>query len=324
MRFASSMEPAAWRPAAMAFRERILGLVRGSINAKGQLTHDPSHPIFNFIFQYYFIEKRILLRWTPGPGVLVRGAAPVEPLLWQGRGWQAHADGGHYDVRQLHSGKPGRLNGLRRAREILRRTAERAAHLNCYGMHEWAMLYQPDGEGAPPRHQQLPLRLEQAALNRVVAETPIACTHFDAYRFFAPSAVALNTARPTRQQQAEHEQPGCVHASMDLFKYAAKLHPHLPSSLLADTLELAIAARVLDMRASPYDLRAVDTPGFDLRAVRVETAEGRREYQLEQAAVARRAAPLRRQLLHHYDAALDAVAKPAEPAAVHRREGDYS
>ena len=128
-------------------------------------------------------------------------------------------------------------------------------------------------------------------------------------------AVALNTARPTRQQQAEHEQPGCVHASMDLFKYAAKLHPHLPSSLLADTLELAIAARVLDMRASPYDLRAVDTPGFDLRAVRVETAEGRREYQLEQAAVARRAAPLRRQLLHHYDAALDAVAKPAEPAA---------
>ena len=99
---------------------------------------------------------------------------------------------------------------------------------------------------------------------------------------------------------------------MDLFKYAAKLHPHLPSSLLADTLELAIAARVLDMRASPYDLRAVDAPGFDLRAVRVETAEGRREYQLEQAAVARRAAPLRRQLLHHYDAALDAVAEPAE------------
>ena len=36
--------------------------------------------------------------------------------------------------------------------------------LNCFGMHEWAMLYQPDGERAPPRHQQLPLRLEQAAL----------------------------------------------------------------------------------------------------------------------------------------------------------------
>ena len=48
--------------------------------------------------------------------------------------------------------------------------------------------------------------------------------------------------------------------------------------------------------------------------MRVETAEGRREYQLEQAAVARRAAPLRRQLLHCYDAALEAV-EPA-PASV--------
>ena len=44
MRFASSMEPSVWRPAAVAFRERILGLVRGSINAKGQLTHDPVRP----------------------------------------------------------------------------------------------------------------------------------------------------------------------------------------------------------------------------------------------------------------------------------------
>ena len=77
--------------------------------------------------------------------MLVRGAAPAEPLLWQGRGWQAHADGGHYDARQLHSGKPGKLNGLRRVRDVLRRSAERAPHLNCFGMHEWAMLYQPDG-----------------------------------------------------------------------------------------------------------------------------------------------------------------------------------
>ena len=46
--------------------------------------------------------------------------------------------------------------------------------------------------------------------------------------------------------------------------------------------------------------------------MRVETVAGRREYQLEQAAVARRAAPLRRQLLHHYDAALEVqVAEPA-------------
>ena len=38
----ASIEPSVWRPAATAFRERILSLVRGSVNAKGHLTqHDP-------------------------------------------------------------------------------------------------------------------------------------------------------------------------------------------------------------------------------------------------------------------------------------------
>ena len=51
------------------------------------------------------------------------------------------------------------------------------------------------------------------------------------------------------------EQPGCVHAGMDLYKWAAKLGPLIESSLLLDCFALAVDARVLDMRASPYDLR---------------------------------------------------------------------
>jgi len=58
----------------------------------------------------------------------------------------------------------------------------------------------------------------------------------------------------SRETQAAHEQPGCVHASMDLFKYAMKLVPWVDSALVGDILELAVAARTLDMRASPYDL----------------------------------------------------------------------
>ena len=297
----------------MAYRDRILGLVRGSVDAKGRLMqHDPNHPIFNFIFQYYFIEKGILLRWTPGPGVHVQRVAATEKSVWQGRGWTRHEDGGYIDARQLST--PGQL-GLRRVREVLSRSAERAPHLNCYGLHEWAMLYHPDGAArAPQRHQQLPLRLAQPALNRVVESTPIACTHFDAFRFFAPDAAPLNSLQPTREQQAALEQPGCVHASMDLFKYAVKLYPHLPSTLLADTLELAITARVLDMRASPYDLSGVDAPGFDLRAVRIETAAGRKEYQALQASVARCAAPLRQQLLRYYDTALETASEAVADA----------
>ena len=63
-------------------------------------------------------------------------------------------------------------------------------------------------------------------------------------------------------------------------------------------MEVAVAARVLDVRASPYDLSGFDAPSFDLRAVRIETAEGRKEYSSSlQADVARRARPVRRRLL---------------------------
>lgn len=50
---------------------------------------------------------------------------------------------------------------------------------------------------------------------------------------------------------------GCVHAAMDLFKYAYQLYPFVSSDLLRDCLELAITARKLDMRASPYDVSHV-------------------------------------------------------------------
>jgi hypothetical protein len=148
--------------------------------------------------------------------------------------------------------------------------------LNCFGLHEWAMLYDkaPAGscdscgsnnaaaaasEGAPEgasRHQRLPLRLSQAALNQLVeSRAPLKCTHFDAFRFFTADAVPLNElAALSRATQGQHEQPGCVHASMDLFKFAMKLVPWVDSSLVGDILELAVAARTLDMRASPYDL----------------------------------------------------------------------
>ena len=306
----ASLEPSAWRPAATAHRDRMLELVHGSLAANGELQqHDPSHPIFNFIFDYYSFDRKMLLRWSPGPHALVRRArqgrgSAREPLIWQGRGWRQTAEGGWYDA--CETTQPSARRSMRQTAEILRRSAGRAPHLNCYGMHEWAMLYEPAGAPAMVRHQKLPLRLAQGELNGVVESTPLACTHFDAFRFFAPAAAPLNEPQPTLARQAELEQPGCVHSTMDLFRHALRLFPYLPAELLADTLELAVAARVLDMRASPYDLSGVDAPGFDLRAVRVETAHGRKEYQRMQAAVARRAAPLRLRLLRYYD---DAIAR---------------
>lgn len=65
-----------------------------------------------------------------------------------------------------------------------------------------------------------------------------------------------------------------------------------PSELVADCFELARDIRVLDMRASPYDLTGLGYP-----PVRIETADGKAEYAELQRGFTARAAPLRRRLV---------------------------
>ena len=79
---------------------------------------------------------------------------------------------------------------------------------------------------------------------------------------------------------------------MDLYKHAFRLAPMVRSELVADCFELARDIRVLDMRASPYDLS-----GLGRRPVRIETAEGKQEYAAAQRVFAERGAPLRARLL---------------------------
>ena len=86
---------------------------------------------------------------------------------------------------------------------------------------------------------------------------------------------------------------------MDLYKWAYKLSPAVPGELLADCFLLARDVRVLDMRASPYDLTALGHS-----PVRIETPEGKAEYAQAQRGFAERAAPLRRRLLEVCDALL--------------------
>ena len=354
-----ALSAACWRSRAAAHRARVLTLTGGALAADPLETNQQraagrrraEHPVYNFLFTYYSFDPNLLLKYSPGLGVTLLGVGPTEPHLYTGRGWREHLNRGRgaMDARQC---KAGVRKAARTAAEVMRLSGSRQPHLDCtrgaphalarvhhlatrhpeiayaplpavdsgYGLHEWAMLYAPDATTAQPnKHQKLPLRLTQAELNAVVEATPIACTHFDAYRFFTPDALPLNTVRPlpSRQTQSAQEQPGCVHASMDLFRYAVKLWPYLPSELLADALELAIAARVLDMRASPYDLSAwhAEAPatgaaadgaggGFDFTPVRIETAAGRREYQREQVALASRAKPVRRRMLAAYEMAM--------------------
>jgi hypothetical protein len=78
---------------------------------------------------------------------------------------------------------------------------------------------------------------------------------------------------------------------MDLYKWAVKLGPLVPGDLLLDAFELARDIRVLDMRASPYDLT-----DWGYEAVAIETAEGKAAYVREQRAFAERGQSIRARL----------------------------
>ncbi|MFI6163636.1 3-methyladenine DNA glycosylase [Micromonospora haikouensis] len=241
------------------------------------------HPVEDFLFTYYSHRPAQLRRWHPGAGVVLRGADPAE----FGRDYRATSAGLTLDTDAVRARRAESLGWIR---ALLAATAGRPAHLGCFGMHEWAMVYRQTQEEI--RHNAWPLRLSPARTAEVVQERGVRCSHFDAYRFFTAPARPLNVLTPTRERQHELEQPGCLHANMDLYKWAYKLSPLVPSELVADAFALAREIRTLDMRASPYDLAALGYP-----PVRVETPEGRAEYAAAQRGFAERAAGLRARLL---------------------------
>lgn len=237
------------------------------------------HPVEDFLFTYYSFRPAQLRRWHPGAGVILEAGEPDRDYVLTNRGVTLDPE-----IRKRKS-----VEWIKR---LLARTQERPAHFGCFGMHEWAMVYRAEDV----RHEQVPLRLSPAETARVVDDNRVRCSHFDAFRFFTPAARPLNQLQPTREAQHDNEQPGCLHANMDLYKWAYKLSPLVASELVADAFELAREIRTLDMRASPYDLTAL---GYE--PIKVETAEGRSEYARAQREFAERAAPLRARLI----AALD-------------------
>ncbi|SFF21091.1 3-methyladenine DNA glycosylase [Blastococcus tunisiensis] len=275
-----------WRPRAQAHAERVAvwTVPHGARRRAGV-----AHPVLDFLFTYYSEPPGRLARWHPGPGVSLTGSAPHAGWRWYG------PDGGGVRL-DVDAFLADRGDTVRFVRGLLAATASRPAFTGCLGLHEWAMVYRDTGT----RHA-VPLRLGQEGTDAVVESHPIRCTHYDAFRFFTPAAVPRNRVRPTRETQSRLEQPGCLHAGMDLYKWAYKLSPATPGELVADCFELAAEIRVLDMRASPYDLR---DHGYE--PVAIETAEGKAEYVSAQRGFAERGAVLRTRLVEVCDDLLTA------------------
>ncbi len=268
-----------WRARAEAHAARVDAYARPHLDRRSR---GEKHPVHDFLFTYYSQRPAQLRRWHPGYGVPLEDAP--ERAEWKGYS----VAGGAAAVTAAYVASQRVL--LTTLARLLRATAGRAPSYGCFGLHEWAMVYRLGEDGT--RHAEWPLRLGGAGTDEVVESHRIACSHFDAFRFFTEPARPRNHLSPGRDDREAYEQPGCLHAGMDLYKHAFRLSPMVSSDLVADCFEHAWEIRELDMRAAPYDLGDL---GYE--PVRIETPEGKREYAAAQARFAERGAPLRARLL---------------------------
>lgn len=270
-----------WQARAAAHRDRVDVRVQPHLERRRR---GVAHPVHDFLFDYYSQRPAALRRWHPGYGVTLLDAPEYAEL----KGYvEARPVGTTVSAEHLRSQRP-LVESLRR---LLVATAARPATLGCFGLHEWAMVYRT----AEVRHDW-PLRLGSTGTDAVVESHRIGCSHFDAFRFFTEPARPLNTLQPGRDDRVAFEQPGCLHAGMDLYKHAFRLTPLVSSDLVADAFELAWDIRELDMRASPYDFT-----GLGFHPVEIETVEGKAEYVARQRDFAERGAPLRQRLIEECD-----------------------
>jgi hypothetical protein len=300
------LEEQKWRARATAHAARVDTWVQPHLARRQR---GEKHPVHDFLFTYYSQRPAALRRWHPGWGVALLDAPEYDGLkgydrVVRGRGHQSDAETGapglglSVSAAHLLSQRPV-IESIHR---LLVATEGRTPTLGCFGLHEWAMVHRSEETGT--RHDW-PLRLGASGTDAVVEGHRISCSHFDAFRFFTETARPLNTLQPGRDDRPAYEQPGCLHAGMDLYKHAFRLSPLVPSELVADCFALAWDIRELDMRASPYDFSALG-----ITPVRIETAEGKQHYVAAQRGFAERGAPLRRRLVEHCENLL-AVAEAA-------------
>jgi hypothetical protein len=273
-----------WRARALRHASRVDAFVAPHLARRASSV---KHPVHDFLFTYYSQRPAQLRRWHPGYGVALAGGSMAKGYEVVPLSTRPGASTASRLVTVSTSYVESQRPLLTSLSALLRATASRPAQFGCFGLHEWAMVYRTD----ETRHDW-PLRLGRAGTDEVVESHRIGCSHFDAYRFFTPPARPLNTLSPGRDDRVDFEQPGCLHAGMDLYKHAFRLTPMVCSDLVADCFELARDIRVLDMRAAPYDLSDL---GFS--PVPIETAAGKAEYAAAQRAFADRGAPLRARLI---------------------------
>jgi len=246
------------------------------------------HAVHDFLFTYYSCSPQKLKQWVPSfQESLIINSEIRNTHPWLSDYWfSLEGDVLSLNKERIQESTRGLATFIA---SLCNNILNQAPRFGCFGMHEWAMVYKLSPDEL--RHKGRPLRLSSEDLAVFVESQTICCSHYDAYRFFTKEARPLNILNPKLETRLQMEQGGCVHANMDLYKWATKLWPWIGSDFIAKTFFLAIEARELDMRASPYDLK---DEGYT--PLCIETEEGRKHYQKEQQLLAEKAITIRKEL----------------------------
>jgi hypothetical protein len=272
-----------WQDRRQTHQQTISKIVDPYLKSK---QHQHKNPVLDFLFEYYAFRPSYLKRWSPGLGLFLEKAdkqtAPeIAELIITEKG--CYLDPAHFPE--------NRKSSVHWILSLLQNSLKKEPSFGCFGMHEWAMIY----KAKSVRHNQFPLRLSHKELAEFVESRPLVCTHFDAFRFFTPEAKPMNKFDLSRKNFHKTEQAGCLHTNMDLYKWGFKLFPWISSDTIRRAFLLALDTRIVDMKASPYDLNS-----RGLEPIKIETKAGRMEYVDQQRAIYRRSVPVRRQLIYEY------------------------
>jgi hypothetical protein len=255
-----------------------------------------THPVYDFLFTYYAHPPGRLELWHPGHNIELEALNNYGDQSTSKQSIERFINDDRYNIEQgIIKLRTSILNNKLRSKlswviDLLETLNRRTARFGCYALHEWSMLYKiPENER---RHTTWSLRVSPTTIQEVVESNEIRCTHFDAFRFFTPPAKKRNLFNLTSQHRLDNEQGGCIHATMDLYKWAFSFSPGVSSDIVRDCFLLAVKARELDMRSSPYELTSL---GFE--PIRVETKAGRLEFIEQQQTLALEASKIRNHLL---------------------------
>ena len=172
---------------------------------------------------YYPLSPAKLRRWHPGAGVVLAGPSAAYLGL---RGLPAGRRRRHRGPRPPARRPGDRLPDVRRLLAATRGRGPRSSAASACTSGRWSTGSRrrgpPRGLAAAAGHGRHRRRSSRRAAIAVHALRRVPVLH--------PGGAARSTrCSPTRDTQPELEQPGCLHAGMDLYKWALQADPLMPS-----------------------------------------------------------------------------------------------